>query len=212
MPILADYGCNEQEYIDQEKHKDSVCPVSCPWCGGESCLIGHGYYQRKAKDEQRAYFIWVKRWLCKICHRTLSVLPNFLFCYRHYLVRVIQAVVVAFYECGQNWKQVPESCAQQGTPGLRTMQRWCKAFAKHAPTWLCGAQTFLAQQDSSSSWLDPQGEAAQAANAATALLGASLHLLAWAKTQWSQLVGYGLNDRLRFLGLWGAGQGLGRLV
>jgi hypothetical protein len=77
---------------------------------------------------------------------------------------------------------------------------------------LCGVQIFLAQQDSSSSWLDPQGEAAQAGKAATALLGASLHLLAWGKTQWSQLVGYGLNDRLRFLGLWGTGRRLGRLV
>ena len=207
MPILADYGCNEQAYIDQEKHKASVCPAVCARCGGKSCLIGHGYYLRKAKDEQRSYFIWVKRWLCKICHRTGSVLPNFLFCRRHYLVRVIQAVVVAFYECGQNWKRVAESCAQQGTPSLRTMQRWCKAFARQAVSWLCGVQTFLAQQDSHSSWLDPQGEAAQAANAATALLGASLHLLAWAKTQWSQLEGYGLNDRLRFLGLWGNGRG-----
>ena len=73
-------------------------------------------------------------------------------------------------------------------------------------------QTFLAQQDSSSSWLDPQGEAPRAANVVIALLTVSLHLLAWAKTQWPELVGYGLNDRLRFLGLWGCGRGLGRLV
>ena len=73
-------------------------------------------------------------------------------------------------------------------------------------------QCFLAQQDSQSSYLDAQGEAAQAANAAAALLVASLHLLAWAKTEWVQLVGYSLNDRLRFLGLWGNGRGLGRLV
>jgi hypothetical protein len=142
----------------------------------------------------------------------VSILPNFLFSYRHYLVRVIQAVVVAFYECGQNWERVSQTCAQHGTPNLRTMQRWCKAFAGHAPTWLSGVQTFLAQQDSSSPWLDPQGEAPQATNAATALLAASLHLLTWAKTEWSQLVEYGLNDRLRFLGLWGTGRGLGRLV
>jgi hypothetical protein len=73
-------------------------------------------------------------------------------------------------------------------------------------------QRFLAQQDSRSSYLDVQGEAPQAANAAAAVLTASLHLLAWAKTEWTQLVGYGLNDRLRFLGLWGNGRELGRLV
>jgi inactivated superfamily I helicase len=92
------------------------------------------------------------------------------------------------------------------------VQRWCKAFAGYAPAWLAGVQAFLAQQDSASAWLDPQGEAPQAKNAASALLTASLHLLAWAKTAWSQLVGYGLNDRLRFLGLWGSERGLGRLV
>lgn len=212
MPILADYGCNEQEYMDQEKHKGSVCPEGCPGCGGKNCLIGHGYYLRKAKDERQGYRIWVKRWLCKLCHHTLCMLPNFLLSHRHYVVRVIQAVVVAAYERGENWKQVTKSCAQEGTPGLRTMQRWCKALAGYAPVWLSWVQTFLAQQDSGSPWLDPQGEAPQAANVVTALLGASLHLLAWAKTQWLQLVGYGLKDRLRFLGLWGSGRGLGRLV
>jgi hypothetical protein len=60
--------------------------------------------------------------------------------------------------------------------------------------------------------LDPLGEALQTTNVVMALLAASLHLLAWAKTQWPELVGYGLNDRLRFLELWGSGRGLGRLV
>jgi hypothetical protein len=134
MSILADFGWNEQEYIDQEKHKDSACPEGCPWCGGQGCLIGHGYYPRKAKDEQRAYRIRVKRWLCKNCHRTVSMLPNFLLPYRQYLVRVIQGVVVAFYEFGQNWRRVRQTSMQDGTPNLRTMQRWCKALAGRAPT------------------------------------------------------------------------------
>jgi hypothetical protein len=139
-------------------------------------------------------------------------LPNFLFPWRHYLVRVIQAVVVACFEGGLNWERIIQTCTRQGTPALRTVQRWCKALVGHAPTWLAGVQIFLAQQDSASAWLDPQGEAPKAENAATAFLSVSLHLLAWAKTAWSQLVGYGLNDRLRFLGLWGSERGLGRLV
>jgi hypothetical protein len=39
-----------------------------------------------------------------------------------------------------------------------------------------------------------------------------MHLLAWAKTRWTELAHYGLKDRLRFLWHWGAGQGLGRLI
>lgn len=212
MSILADFGCNEQVYIELEKHKESVSPEGCPLCGGHNCLIGHGYYPRKAKDEQRSYLIWVKRWLCKNCHRTLSVLPNFLFPHRHYLVRVIQSVVTACFEGGKNWEQITQICCRQGTPALRTLQRWCKAFSGYASHWLAGLQTFLAQQDSLSAWLDPQGEAPSAGNNAAALLAASLHLLAWAKTEWAELKGYGLNDRLRFLGLWGSERNLGRLV
>ena len=134
MSILADFGCNEQVYIDQDKYKECACPVECPWCGGQNCLTGHGSYQRKAKDEQRVYWIRVKRWFCKNCHRTLSILPNFLFPYRQYLVRVIQGVVVAFYAFGQNWGRVTQTWAHLEAPNLRTMQRWCKAFAGHAPT------------------------------------------------------------------------------
>jgi hypothetical protein len=134
MSILADYGCDEQTYIDQAKHRESVCPSVCPWCGGKGSLIGHGYYLRKAKGADQAYLIWIKRWLCKICHCTLSVIPNFLLPYRHYLVKIVTAVVVAFFESEQSWKRVTESCAQDGMPGLRTMQRWCKALAGYAPT------------------------------------------------------------------------------
>ena len=134
MSILADYGSSVQAYIDQGKHKDSACPPGCPWCGGKGGLIGHGYYQRKAKGEDQAYFVWIKRWFCKSCHRTLSVIPNFLLPYRHYLVKMIQAVVAAFYEREQHWKQIIETCSENGMPGLRTMQRWCKALAGYAPT------------------------------------------------------------------------------
>ena len=70
----------------------------------------------------------------------------------------------------------------------------------------------LAQQDSGSGWLDPQGEALRAGNPAQALLAAAVHLLAWGKSRWAELAEYGWNDRLRFLGLWGSREGLGRLV
>ena len=134
MSILADYGYDKQPYIDMAKHKESARHPGCLLCGSNGCLIGHGYYRRKAKGADQAYFIWIKRWFCKNCHRTLSMIPNFLLPYRHYLVQVVQAVVAASFESEQSWKRITESCAQDGTPGLRTMQRWCKALAGYAPT------------------------------------------------------------------------------
>jgi hypothetical protein len=139
-------------------------------------------------------------------------LPDFLLAHRHYLVESIQGVLSARVEGEKSWAKVEAGCAEGGTPALRTMQRWDASFAEQAPHWLGRVQETLAAQDPGSLWLEPQGEAAKARSPAQALLGAILHLLAWAKTQWTQLAGYGWNDRLRFLWLWGSGQGLGRLV
>jgi len=142
----------------------------------------------------------------------MSVLPDFLFSYRHYGVRVIESVLERRYETKLSWVGVKEKSSPMGLPALRTMQRWCRAFGGEASRWLGAAQTTLAQQDSFSTWLDPQGEALQAQNAAEALLAASEHLLAWGKTRWAEVAGYGRNERLRFVWLWGANRGLGRLV
>ena len=139
-------------------------------------------------------------------------MPDFLLAHRHYLVRNIQAVLSERVEREKSWGEVKASCAEEGTPALRTMQRWDGSFAKQALRWLGKIQETLAVQDPGTPWLSPQGEAAQARSPAQALIRAIPHLLAWAKTQWAQLAGYGWNDRLRFLGLWGANRGLGRLV
>jgi len=175
-------------------------------------LIGHGYYHRKPKDKQRAYSVWVKRWKCKGCGHTVSSLPSFLLAHRHYLVESIHEVLSACFETGQSWAEMEASCAKAGTPAVRTMQRWRQSFAEQVPRWLGPVQQTLAAHDSGSPWLDPQGEAPRADSPAQALLQAAVHLLAWAKTQWAELAEYGWNDRLRFLWLWGANRGLGRLV
>ena len=128
------------------------------------------------------------------------------------MLAIIERAVVTRFEQQASWKEVERQSTEGGTPVLRTLRHWCRAYAGHASTWLAAVQQVLAQQDSPSPWLDPQGEALQAGSCAPALLRASLHLLAWAKTQWPELAEYGLNNRLKFLWLWGSGRELGRLV
>ena len=210
MHIVAQFGGSEEE-----QQKDCVCPGACPLCGGVDDLIGHGYYLRKPKgmiSRKDTGSVWIKRWLCKLCHRTISVLPDFLLTFRHYVVPVVQAVIEAHYGCGRSWAALEAECAEAGAPARRTMQRWCGSFAQQACRWLGAVQATLAQQDSGSPWLDPHGEALKAEHPAQALLGASEHLLAWGKTRWAEAAEYGRNDRLRFLWWWSSGRGLGRLV
>jgi hypothetical protein len=175
-------------------------------------MIGHGNYPRKAKDERQAYRVEIKRWLCKVCGRTMSVLPDFLLSFRHYVVRVVEGVLENRLERKLSWAEVKAKNSPADMPTLRTKQRWCKSYGGEASRWLGAVEEQLARQDSCSIWLDPQGEAPRAQSAAEALLAASEHLLAWGKTQWAEAARYGRNERLRFLWLWGANRGLGRLV
>jgi hypothetical protein len=185
-------------------------PDGCPGCQTKSCLVRHGVYWRKPRDGEHVYRIPIQRWLCKACGHTVSALPDFVMRFRWYLVEVIQGAVAGREEGKASWSQMK---AQAGAaPHLRTMQRWCKSFGGEAERWLGAVQTQLARQDSASPWLDPQGEALRAGNPAQALLAAAVHLLAWGKSRWAELAGYGWNDRLRFLGLWGSREGMGRLV
>jgi transposase-like protein len=182
----------------------------CPLCAGTGCLVGHGVYWRKPRDGERAYWIPIQRWLCKTCGHTISALPDFLLRHRWYLLEAVSKVIVKRAEGGATWREL--GAAAEGSPHVRTMQRWWQSMGGEAVRWLGAMETALAQQDSSSVWLDPQGEAAQAHTPVQALLDAAGHLLAWGKTSWEELVEYGWKDRLRFLWLWGSGQGLGRLV
>lgn len=217
MPVIvADFGPDVQEYAEFGKERGCPVPGGCPYCLAIGQICGHGYYVRKPKGLGVGYVIRVKRWRCKVCRKTFGCLPSFLLPFRHYLVAVMQPVFEGRMEQGYSWKQVQELCSDQGTPALRTIQRWCKALEEHAPEWLAEANRTLAQQDSQSPWLDAtqaaQGRLAPVLQGGQALLQVSLHLLAWGKTRWRELAGYGLNERLRFLWHWGAGRGLPRLA
>ncbi len=210
--IVTDFGDDVHTYLDQSAHLDFPRPAVCPHCQVVGRMIGHGFYPRKALDVAQVYSLLIKRWICDACHHTVALLPSFLLPYRHYLLAVIQAVVLTRLEESATWVQVAQRCSVNEAPSARSICRWCDAFAHQAPTWLAAVQQTLAEQDAGSPLLDPLGEAAGPRDTPRALLHAAVHLLAWAKTRWTELADYGLKDRFRFLWHWGASHGLGRLI
>lgn len=210
MPIVFVYGKGVKHYQEECGGCCPYEPDTCPNCATERRLVKHGVYWRKARDGERVYRVPIYRWLCKACRHTISALPDFLLRFRWYLLSVVNGVVVARAEGGTSWGDLQAEAL--GAPHVRTMQRWWGSFGGQAARWLAVIQTFLAQQDSPSPWLDPYGEALQVEQAPQALLRVSVHLLAWGKSRWAELARYGWEDWLRFLWLWGSGQGLGRLV
>jgi hypothetical protein len=212
MVIVTEFHCPVQVYVDHFPQLVFPRPDVCPHCQAVQLFIGHGFYLRQPMTPTAVYPVHIKRWLCKACRHTLSLLPSFLFRYRHYLLEVIQSVVVTRFEDRASWTQVIQRCTTGGYPSRRTLGRWCVSFAAHAGTWWLVIQQTLAQHDAGSPALDPLGTNAGPRETPRALLEAALHLLAWAKTCWPELAADGLGDRMRFLWHWGAGQGLGRLV
>jgi len=212
MVIVTELHCSIQAYLALCQTLIFQRPTMCPHCGADHSFVGHGFYPRKPLDAQQAYLIWIKRWYCTACQHTLSLLPSFLLRFRHYLLEVIQAVVVARYEKAHSYRQVAIQCGPQGAPSLRTVKRWCQSFAAQAPKWLGEIEQTLAQHDPATPLLNANGQDTGMVEPARTLLAASLHLLAWAKTQYVQIANYGLGDRLRFLWHWGHARGLNRLV
>ena len=160
MPIILDFGRTVQDYIAHFDQLSFPRPECCPACGTPHMCIGHGFYLRQPKDQTQVYRIWLKRWFCKACHTTLSVLPSFLLRFRHYLLDVIAQVVVTRFEDDASWQATARQCAPEGLPAPRTIGRWCRAFAAQAAGWWAAVQATLACQDSASPALDPLGPAA----------------------------------------------------
>ncbi len=212
MVIVTDFRCPVHEYAEQVCQFEFPRPNRCPHCNELDVLIGHGFYVRKALGLAQVYVIRIKRWYCKACERTVSMLPSFLLRFRWYLVAVIQSSVIARFEQGASWASLSRSSTVEGGPSARTIRRWCESLAQQAPVWWAMVQHTLAQHDPASPALDPLGERAGPVEMPKALLHAMLHLLAWAKTCWAEVARYGLDERLSFLWQWGHGQGLGRLI
>jgi transposase-like protein len=212
MVIVTDFGRSVQGYVDHFVDLIFSRPAVCPHCQRATRIIGHGFYRRKVLGLRDVYLIRIKRWYCTVCGHTISLLPSFLLRFRQYALEVIYEVVVTRFELGLSWKQVIRRCSYQGEPSGRTIQRWCYSFAQQAARWWAAVQAELAEYDSGSPGLDPFGVGTSEPSAPRVLLQAAVHLLAWAKTLWPEVVDYGLNDRLCLLWQWGYAKGLGRLI
>jgi transposase-like protein len=216
MVIVTEFQCSIQVYVASFETLVFYRPTVCPGCGAAEALIGHGFYVRLALDADHVFELRIKRWYCKSCQHTLSLLPSFLLCYRHYLLAVIQAVVIAQVEERAPWATIRTRVMIGGVPSPRSMKHWCASFAAQAAPWLAEIEHTLAAHDPGTPLLTPLGSGVTAGtrreDLPCLLLAASRYLLAWAQVHLAQARAYGSNDRLRFLWLWGHARGLARLI
>lgn len=77
MQILHPFGGSVQQYLAQLEDPGQHRPTHCPQCKAQTPLAAHGFYCRTIIDSTFDGAIRVRRYLCEICRRTVSLLPEF---------------------------------------------------------------------------------------------------------------------------------------
>jgi hypothetical protein len=77
MQILHPFAGSIQQYCEAISDPDRYRPDHCPQCEAKQPMAGHGFYQRTLVDVAFDGVIRVRRYLCRLCQRTVSLLPEF---------------------------------------------------------------------------------------------------------------------------------------
>jgi transposase-like protein len=142
MQILHPFAGSVQQYNEQLSDPDAHRPGSCPQCQGKHPLIAHGFYTRTLIDTAFDGTIRVRRYLCKACRRTVSLLPEFILPYLRSSLMVMALLLVARLLDGQTI----EAAARAAPPPMpyQRGQFWIRRFRAQSAT-LCAALAALTQ-------------------------------------------------------------------
>ena len=83
MQLIVELPVDAEEYISQKFQHSITAPAACPHCRACASLQALGYYLRSITGKKAvALTISVRRFRCKVCKKTVSILPAFAQPYR----------------------------------------------------------------------------------------------------------------------------------
>lgn len=132
MQILHPFAGSIQHYSETITDPDRYRPDHCPQCEAKHPLTGHGFYQRTIVGVAFDGVIRVRRYLCRACRRTVSLLPEFALPWLRFSIPVIALFLVARLLKGSTLAVAAREAAQPGMPYQRG-QFWIRRFRKQAP-------------------------------------------------------------------------------
>ena len=100
MQILHPFAGSIQEYDEEIADPSRYRPDHCPQCQAAHGLTAHGFYRRTLVDAEFDGSIRVRRYLCRLCRRTVSLLPQFALPYLRFSVTVIALFLMARLRAG----------------------------------------------------------------------------------------------------------------
>lgn len=122
--MVFDFGICVKDYA--ERGKENLFPRigKCPHCQAEGKIIWYGFYSRWCQQVA----IVIKRYFCKRCSKTFSLLPSFL-CHRiGETVEVVESVLW-YIDQGKSYRESREAI---GRPefSYQRLQYWRKRWQK----------------------------------------------------------------------------------
>jgi len=119
MQILHPFTGSIQRYLEEIADPDRYRPDHCPQCEAQHPLTGHGFYQRTLVDVAFDGIIRVRRYLCRSCKRTVSLLPELALPWLRFSVSVIALFLVARLLTGLTLMAAARTAAPTGMPYQR---------------------------------------------------------------------------------------------
>ena len=141
MQILHPFAGSINEYADAISDPDRYRPDHCPQCQAKQPLRGHGFYSRTLVDLAFDGVIRVRRYLCRLCRRTVSLLPDFALPWLRFSLTVVSLFLMARLIQGVSLAAAALAASQKAMPYQRG-QFWIRRFGKQAER-LCAALAAL---------------------------------------------------------------------
>lgn len=126
-----------EEYLQEVSDPNRYRLDDCPLCQARNPLRAHGFYLRTLVDVSYDGIVPIRRYLCLLCKRTVSLLPEFALPYLRFSVSVISLYLVSRLLDRRTLGKAASVAFQPNMPYQRG-QFWVRRFQQQAET-LCAA-------------------------------------------------------------------------
>ena len=131
MQILHPFVGSIQQYSQDLSDPGRYRPDHCPQCDAARPLTAHGFYSRTLVDIDFDGLIRVRRYLCRSCRRTVSLLPEFALPYIRFAIAVVSLFLVARLLTGRTLTAAAIAAGLSAIPYQRG-QFWIRRFREQA--------------------------------------------------------------------------------
>lgn len=132
MQILHPFVGDIQRYLAEISDPGRHRPDRCPQCEAKQPLIGHGFYRRTLVDLAFDGVIRVRRYLCRACKRTVSLLPEFALPWLRFSIATVSLFLAARLLKDLTLRAAALAAGLMSMPYQRG-QFWIRRFEKQAP-------------------------------------------------------------------------------